>query len=235
MSALPLDQRLAAVELGLRHVGDLAASTAKGLGKDKTQRQILVFATGVFKQSVLEAKEQWDAGAAAARTSGAASGTDARPVPFKWQLLRMVIEALQAQGLSGEVLAELQALEISCLEAMFLSATDTDRPVILTFLFRPTQEGLQALDLFTRDMVRHACAKKGGDWAPCGIRQRRYLPNRQVRTVLTDLGYPDEAVNAYWKGKGRGAAGVSPAGGAKRPAERRGSAVARDDGRSAKR
>ena len=102
----------------------------------------------------------------------------------------MVIEALQAQGLSGEVLAELQALEISCLEAMFLSATDTDRPVILTFLFRPTQEGLQALDLFTRDMVRHACAKKGGDWAPCGIRQGRYLPNRQVRTVLTDFGLP---------------------------------------------
>ena len=55
----------------------LVTSTAKGLGKDKTQRQILVFATGVFKQSVLEAKEQWDAGAAAARTSGAASGTDA--------------------------------------------------------------------------------------------------------------------------------------------------------------
>ena len=188
MSALPLDQRLAAVELGLRHVGDLAASTAKGLGKDKTQRQILVFATGAFKQSVLEAKEQWDAGAAAARTPGGVSGADARPVPFKWQLLRLVIEALKAQGLSGEVLAELQALEISCLEAMFLSATDTDRPVILTFLFRPTQEGLQALDLFTRDVVRHACAKKGGDWPPCGIRQGRYLPNRQVRTVLSDLG-----------------------------------------------
>ena len=135
MSALPLDQRLAAVELGLRHVGDLAASTAKGLGKDKTQRQILVFATGAFKQSVLEAKEQWDAGAAAARTPGGVSGADARPVPFKWQLLRLVIEALKAQGLSGEVLAELQALEISCLEVMFLSANDTDRPVILTLRF----------------------------------------------------------------------------------------------------
>ena len=92
-----VEARLAAVEDHLGSVSKLAAATAKGQGKERTGRLVVVFSTGGFKERVLEILRQWDAGDAAfknaeggeggegGRGSAASSGAgEGRPPPLKW-------------------------------------------------------------------------------------------------------------------------------------------------------
>lgn len=226
-----LERRLEAAESQLRAVGSLATTTAKGLGKDRSQRQLLAFCSQGLRQQVLELKDKWDRGAQTARTQGVSVAE--RPPPLKYQMFEQIIGALEAQGLSGEPLAEIKSIECTAIEALFVNVPANGQVAILTFLFRPTHEGLQALDLFSRPAVREAIRKRDGQWPACGLRSGRYLPSREVRSVLEGLGHSDESIRDYWsKGKGRG---NSPVGGGKRRNDQRPSLLASQDGRQTKR
>ena len=44
-----MEDRVSVLENRVANVSNLAATTAKGVGKDRSQRQMVVFATGEFK------------------------------------------------------------------------------------------------------------------------------------------------------------------------------------------
>ena len=48
-----MDARLDAVERGLEAVSRLSSATAKGQGKERSQRLVLVLATGSFRERVV--------------------------------------------------------------------------------------------------------------------------------------------------------------------------------------
>ena len=48
-----MDARLDAVETGLEAVSRLSSATAKGQGKERSQRLVLVLATGSFRERVV--------------------------------------------------------------------------------------------------------------------------------------------------------------------------------------
>ena len=48
-----MDARLDAVERGLKAVSRLSSATAKGQGKERSQRLVLVLATGSFRERVV--------------------------------------------------------------------------------------------------------------------------------------------------------------------------------------
>ena len=85
-----MDERLDTVERGLEAVARLTAATAKGQGKERTQRLVVVLATGVFRDRVTALVDEWNKGAEAARAgagAGSSGGGDGRPPPCGQQLL----------------------------------------------------------------------------------------------------------------------------------------------------
>ena len=112
--------------------------------------------------------------------------------------------------------------------------TEADKAWILNVLFSCTSEGLALRSLFNRPEVQLLVAKNKttGEFPPCGLRAARFMPGPVLRQVLSDVGHSEEQIKGWFKGKGKGT--QSSASG-KRPADRRGSTLARDDGRTAKR
>lgn len=101
-----MEDRVSVLENRVANVSNLAATTAKGVGKDRSQRQMVVFATGEFKQRLLELLEKWVAGAQAAKASTTPSETTI--LPFKLQVVQAVVAQLENQGLTGEILSTLK-------------------------------------------------------------------------------------------------------------------------------
>ena len=229
-----MEDRVSVLENRVANVSNLAATTAKGVGKDRSQRQMVVFATGEFKQRLLELLEKWVAGAQAAKASTTPSETTI--LPFKLQVVQAVVAQLENQGLTGEILSTLKMAPRQAVEACFYKdpPTEADKAWILNVLFSCTSEGLALRSLFNRPEVQLLVAKNKttGEFPPCGLRAARFMPGPVLRQVLSDVGHSEEQIKGWFKGKGKGA--QSSASG-KRPADRRGSTLARDDGRTAKR
>lgn len=142
------------------------------------------------------------------------------------------------QGVGEDVQRALDLIPRSAIEAVFFGAAPfDDKPWLFTLVFCPTKDGLAVCDLFCDPAVLQAVSKKGGVYPPLGLRPARFFPGPQLREVLTDSGHDEESIRQLYKGKGKGKASASVSGGAqnKRAAERRGSALAADDGRGAKR
>ena len=147
-----MDERLDTVERGLEAVARLTAATAKGQGKERTQRLVVVLATGVFRDRVTALVDEWNKGAEAARAgagasagAGSSGGGDGRPPPLKFQLWTAVASQLAAQGLEDPVRTTLDATPPSAIEATYIKpAQDSDRPLVFTVLFRNNLEGLNA-------------------------------------------------------------------------------------------
>ena len=106
-----MEDRVSVLENRVANVSNLAATTAKGVGKDRSQRQMVVFATGEFKQRLLELLEKWVAGAQAAKASTTPSETTI--LPFKLQVVQAVVAQLENQGLTGEILSTLKMRLVS--------------------------------------------------------------------------------------------------------------------------
>lgn len=248
-----LPARVDALEKGLVGVARLTAATAKGQGKERSGRLVLCFASGEFRERVLDLLREWDRGAAAARSTrggsaegagggaaalgsadSAGTGTGARPPapePLKMQLHRAVVDQLIAQGVTDPVKSTLQATPTSALEACncrMPDEIDASKPFIFTLLYRPNLEGLAARGALDSLAVKEAVSKKMGAWPPLGIKPGRFLPGVLHREVLTgQLGYTEDTVREWFKGKGQGKGGKPGSGGAveqlgsKRGAEKR--------------
>ena len=67
MAERNLPQRVTDLEGQLANVAKLSAATAKGWGKDRASRQIVLFATGSFRTKLCTLWDSWKAGAAEAR------------------------------------------------------------------------------------------------------------------------------------------------------------------------
>ena len=178
-----VEARLAAVEDHLGSVSKLAAATARGQGKERTGRLVVVFSTGGFKERVLEILRQW-AGAAAfknaeggeggegGRGSAASSGAgEGRPPPLKYQLYQAMVEQLATQGLGEPVLTTLRATPGSAIESTTAKLPENigDGAFIFTLLFQPNLEGLAARAALQSTAARQAVQKKGSIWPECGI------------------------------------------------------------------
>ena len=245
-----MDERLDTVERGLEAVARLTAATAKGQGKERTQRLVVVLATGVFRGRVTALVDEWNKGAEAARAGAGASagagpsgGGDGRPPPLKFQLWTAVASQLAAQGLEDPVRTTLDATPPSAIEATYIKpAQDSDRPLVFTVLFRNNLEGLNARAALASNAVGKVVGKsQDGTWPPCGLKAGRFTPGSLHRAVLEDcLGHSPEEVNAYFKGKGgKGGKGtppgLGPLGGSKRGAAQRLSVAAPREAQRAKR
>ena len=83
--------RLGGVEAALHNVQQLANTTAKGVGKDRAQRQEVCFCQGGFRAAVEEALQRWQDGAKEVKAEGSASASaDApanRPLPFNFSFI----------------------------------------------------------------------------------------------------------------------------------------------------
>ena len=105
--------RVDAIEHQLQHVQALANATAKGFGKDKVQRQWVVFAQGEFRARLEEAWGVWKEGAGRVRSEGGVAGSAGsadKPQPFKVQVFGLVREQLGRQGLAEDVCQGLAGL-----------------------------------------------------------------------------------------------------------------------------
>ena len=105
--------RVDAIEHQLQHVQALANATAKGFGKDKVQRQWVVFAQGEFRARLEEAWGVWKEGAGKVRSEGGVAGSAGsadKPQPFKVQVFGLVREQLGRQGLAEDVCQGLAGL-----------------------------------------------------------------------------------------------------------------------------
>ena len=217
-----MEARLAAVEDHLGSVSKLAAATAKGQGKERTGRLVVVFSTGGFKERVLEILRQWDAGAAAfknaeggeggegGRGSAASSGAgEGRPPPLKYQLYQAMVEQLATQGLGEPVLTTLRATPGSAIESTTAKLPESigDGAFIFTLLFQPNLEGLAARAALQSTTAKQAVQKKGSIWPECGIKPARFAPGKYHREVLQFQGYSEEDQVGYFKGKKGGKGG----------------------------
>ena len=226
-----LDTRLKYVEGALHSTQILASLTAKGVGRDRNQRQVVLFLTGTFREKVADSWRVWREGAAASREAGDA-GRD-RPKAWKCQLFDMVVGQLGVQGVSEGLRQQLHALPISAVEACFHKEppVESDKPWVCSLLFRQSAEGLQGRSLLVRGAVR----KGSSGYPELGIRPSAFYPGPAHREVLEDLGHDESDIRAYFrggKGKGKGGKGVGAessdglGGGGKRRADRRLSVVA---------
>ena len=85
---------------------------------------------------------------------------------------------------------------------------DPNKPLIFTLLYRPNIEGLAARGALDSLAVKEAVSKKLGSWPPLGIKPGRFLPGALHREVLTgQLGFTEESVREWNKGKGQGKGG----------------------------
>ena len=172
-----MEARLAAVEDHLGSVSKLAAATAKQQGKERTGRLVVVFATGGFKERVLEILRQWDAGAAAFKK--AEGGQD---------------------GEGGRV----SAASSGAGEGLKYQSIYT---FIFNLLLQPNLEGLAARAALQSTTARQAVQKKGSVWPECGIKPARFAPGKYHREVLQFQGYSEEEQMGYFKGKKSGKGG----------------------------
>ena len=162
-----------------------------------------------------KAKEGAGGGDAAVGSSDTAgTGSGARlptPEPLKVQLHRAVVEQLVQQGLCDPVKTTLQTTPTSALEACncrMPEEVDPNKPLIFTLLYRPNIEGLAARGALDSLAVKEAVSKKLGSWPPLGIKPGRFLPGALHREVLTgQLGFTEESVREWNKGKGQGKGG----------------------------
>ncbi|OLP97397.1 hypothetical protein AK812_SmicGene20274 [Symbiodinium microadriaticum] len=103
--------RVDALESQVRSVACLANATAKGVGKDKVQRQWVAFVQGPCRAKLEEVWAGWKAGASRAKEGGAAAAaaasSETKVVPFKLQVFNLLVEQLAEQGLDQEVLEDL--------------------------------------------------------------------------------------------------------------------------------
>lgn len=238
-----VDARVSSLEQRVEHVAALSAATAKGVGKDRQSRQVVLFITGSFRAAVDEAFGRWEEGAKLARAKraeGLSSGSE--PVlPWKVQVVRLCAGQLAKQGLAGQTLALVNEVDRDAVESCFCGAPpdDVSRPWILNILFTPSLAGLSARALFSRPELLQ-CVQKGAAGAvgypELGIRPARFAPGPLLRAVLNDNGHADEQLREWWGrgGKGKGKGGPRPEGGKKRGAEQRASVVATADGRERK-
>ena len=229
-----MDARLDAVERGLEAVSRLSSATAKGQGKERSQRLVLVLATGSFRERVVALVDKWNTGVEAAR-AGAGSGASAsgggdRPEPLKCQLWAAVAEQLVERGV-GEPLSgahfwpPLPAPSRRPSSSRHRMQTDRSRSHSSS---RATWRGSHKL----------AVAKSAeGVWPPCGLKSGRYTPGTLHRAVLEEcLGHTAEEVTTFFKGKGKGGRGPPPGLGArKRGAQQRLSVTAQHEPKLGKR
>ena len=103
-------------------------------------------------------------------------------------------------------------------------------------------EGLRLRSALGSEAVRSATKKReDGGCPPLGLREGKFLPGRLLADALQDIEqYSEDEIRAYWKGsgksRGKGGGGKEDErrGQGKRAAERRGSSVATEQGRTAK-
>eukprot|EP00439_Symbiodinium_sp_Y106_P001096 s8609_g1.t1 len=219
-----MDARLDAVETGLEAVSRLSSATAKGQGKERSQRLVLVLAAGSFIERVVALVDKWNTGAEAARAgagSGAsASGRGDRPEPLKCQLWAAVAEQLVEQGVWEPVRSTLLATPASAIEASFIKpAQDADRP--LTFTLGGAQHKSRAFVQGSSDCGDKVCRR---GLATLGAQKWKVHtldpPPGCVGGVF--LGHTAEEVTTFFKGKGKGGRGPPPGLGAqKRGAQQR--------------
>ena len=215
-----LPTRLTKVEKQLQGVAQLAAMSAKGQGKERAGRLVLVFCASGFKERVLELLRNWEVGAAAARhaaeggktgvVAGAASGGEAgsssagrevaaeRPPPLKFQLWGAMVAQLVAQGVEEPVKTTLLSTPVSAVEAVQYRIPEepNDSPFIFTMLFKPNLEGLAARAALDSVTVRNAIAKRNGSWPDLGIKAGRFRPGQLHSEVLQGLGHSQEDICA---------------------------------------
>ena len=174
--------RVDAIEHQLQHVQALANATAKGFGKDKVQRQWVVFAQGEFRARLEEAWGVWKEGAGKVRSEGGVAGSAGsadKPQPFKVQVFGLVREQLGRQGLAEDVcqgLAGLRAEDVVESLQVREPPEDVSKPWVLVVLFRPTWSGLSASQLFRAPAVGQVVGKQGGSYPALGLRPGRFLP-----------------------------------------------------------
>lgn len=235
-------QRLELLEDRVANVAQLASATAEGVGTDRSLRQLVLFVQGAFNESLTDKYRIWTEGAAAARASaGDGGGGDAKPPPLKLQVVQSAVGQLRAQGLEDEVYAAMQGIPGEAVETCFHGTPGPDKVWVLVVMFRVNEAGLRARALFDKPKVRKAVVKGASGYPMLGIRPGRFLPGPLHREVLGDLGYGDDDVAGYFKGKGKGGKGSTSGKssrkgeGNKRQADRCSSAMARDDGRLGKR
>eukprot|EP00439_Symbiodinium_sp_Y106_P029146 s498_g3.t1 len=179
--------RVDAIEHQLQHVQALANATAKGFGKDKVQRQWVVFAQGEFRARLEEAWGVWKEGAGKVRSEGGVAGSAGsadKPQPFKVQVFGLVREQLGRQGLAEDVcqgLAGLRAEDVVESLQVREPPEDVSKPWVLVVLFRPTWSGLSASQLFRAPAVGQVVGKQGGSYPALGLRPGRFLPGELQR------------------------------------------------------
>ena len=216
--------RVDAIEHQLQHVQALANATAKGFGKDKVQRQWVVFAQGEFRARLEEAWGVWKEGAGKVRSEGGVAGSAGsadKPQPFKVQVFGLVKEQLGRQGLAEDVcqgLAGLRAEDVVESLQVREPPEDVSKPWVLVVLFRPTWSGLSASQLFRAPAVGQVVGKQGGSYPALGLRPGRFLPGELQRKVMEDMGHGQEDIRTWFSGKGGGKGGTGGPGPVKRAA-----------------
>ena len=161
--------RLSGVEAPLHNVQQLANATAKGVGKDRAQRQQVCFCQGGFRAAVEEALQRWQDGAREVKAEGAGSASTAapanRPTPFKFQFFKLLVGQLETQGLDEQVARGLKDLRVEeTVEALQFREPpdDVSKTWVIVLLFRATWSGYSAWTLLSSPTVRQVVAKRDG-------------------------------------------------------------------------
>ena len=180
----------------------------------------MLFCQGTLRTTVVDCVAQWNIGAQAARERKTSKLSSVAPsqvvLPLKVQLYNLMIDQSEEEGLQGEVLANLRASPRIAVEAVFHDQPPED-PANRGSLM----DGLRVRALLSRPEVAIVCAKGLSGFSMLGIGVARFFPGPALRDVLRGSNY-EELMNSIRKDKGKWSA------------ERRGSALARDDGRKPK-
>ena len=201
--------RLSGVEAPLHNVQQLANATAKGVGKDRAQRQQVCFCQGGFRAAVEEALQRWQDGAREVKAEGAGSASTAapanRPTPFKFQFFKLLVGQLETQGLDEQVARGLKDLRVEeTVEALQFREPpdDVSKAWVTVLLFRATWSGYSACTLLSSPTVRQVVAKRDGSYPEVGLRTGRFLPGPHQRKVLRILATPPKRSGAGSRGQG---------------------------------
>ena len=199
--------RVDALESQVRSVACLANATAKGVGKDKVQRQWVAFVQGPCRAKLEEVWAGWKAGASRAKEGGAAAAaaasSETKVVPFKLQVFNLLVEQLAEQGLDQEVLGGAARLQAGRRRGVRAKPRATRR--------RRETVGVRApVSSVVGGSVSVAVAPFAGSSSNCG--QEGWCVYQ--RKVLEDLGHTPDEVKAWFGGKGaagsgKGSQGVS--------------------------
>ena len=211
--------RVDALENQVRNVACLANATAKGVGKDKVQRQWVAFTQGPCRAKLEEAWAGWKEGASRAKEGGAAAASSkTKVVPFKLQVFNLLVEQLAEQGLDQERF--LGGCEAFGRRTSWSPCRSESRQKMFRrcgsscFCFvRRGEVCLSVSQLLRSPAVLQTVAKKGGVYPPLGLRPGRFIPGEYQRKVLEDLGHTPDDVKAWFGGKGSAGSGKGSQGG----------------------